>query len=155
MRCLISVILVSLVLSLTGPAAFASRYSGWSFYKENLEALIKLGRAEFNFTQEVCDRNSQSTTCAWAQWRLQDIENEILSNPVFPKNYQPSPFKKCLYVSMVACSLLGGPDPEEQGLAPWSSLSGQELDYPIDLYRKQAAESGANPKPGRNLKSEH
>lgn len=150
MRRLISVVLASFVLLLSGPPAFAGRDPGWSYYKENLESLIKLGRAEFKFTHEVCDRHPQSTTCAWAKWRLQDIEHEILSNPVFPRNYQPSPLRKCLYAGMVACSLLGGPDPSDQGLNPWSSLSGQELSDPLDLYKRESSESGFDPKPRRS-----
>lgn len=158
MRVRISVILFSLVLLLTGPRSFASRElnqgsnsknTAWSFYSESLDALVRLGRAEFKFTEEVCDRNPNSTICAWAKWRLQDIEHEILSNPVFPRNYQPGPIRKCLYAGMLACSLLGGPDPADQGLTPWSSLSGQELADPLELYKKQSAESGSDPHPGR------
>lgn len=131
---------------------FASHFAfaNTNAFSERLGFLLKVGRIEFQLMRDSCGQNPESKHCTWARWRVYEIEQEILSDSTFPKNFRPSPMKQCWYAGVVACSLLGGPDPGEQGLTPWSSLSGQELSEPVELYRKQAAEAGA----GRSGKGE-
>lgn len=134
MRCLILGILACIIS--------VSYSTGASVLFERLESLLVNGRVEFKLMQEICDQNPKSEHCAWSQWRIHEIEQKITEHPAFPRNYHPTPLKRCLYASMVACSLLGGPDPAEQGLSPLSALSGQELSGPLEHYRKNASESG-------------
>jgi hypothetical protein len=131
---------------MTSPAlSFASFGS-----EESLATLMQDGQDEYKVMETVCDQNWRSASCAWARSRVQDLTDRITSHPHFPQNYRPTPLRQCLYASMVACSILGGPNPADQGLEPWSSFSGQELEAPVESFRKEASEAGDGPFGRRN-----
>ena len=129
-------------------AAFASKppthghQNVWHRSAE-LDELLIHGRAEFHHMEEVCGHDESSLACEQAKWRVHIAENAVTNHHAFPPHYRPSLIRQCLYAGVVACSILGGPDPAEQGITPWSVLSGQELTEPVEHFRKWASESGS------------
>lgn len=107
-------------------------------------ARIKEARRINRFISSACPPGSSAASCLVAQAKRKALENKLTNDPLVRQGtISIASVKNCLYSAMVACSLLGGPDPDSQGLSPLSSLSGQELTMPLEHFQKDPSESGA------------
>lgn len=113
--------------------------------KPETAKVLKRAMTEIRLMRDFCAKDKKSSSCKQARINAEFIGVRIELEPSIPEVTRAN-FKQCLYGAVVACSLLGGPDPESQGLSPLSSLSGQELTYPEYHFLRPTAEYGDGPK---------
>ena len=108
-----------------------------SMIQTRIAPLLREARSQYRFL-------SKALSCELARKRMRKAQEKLEKDDLVRGGLiSPASIKDCIYAAMVVCSLLGGPDPAEQGVNPLSSLAGKELTMPLTHFRKNGSENGA------------